>query len=41
MAKYKIGDIFISHIDGKILQVCKGYNCKGCCYNNGCCERPF
>lgn len=41
MAKYKVGDIFISHTDGKILQVCEGGNCKGCCYNNGCCERPF
>lgn len=41
MAKYKVGDIFISHADGKILQVCEGGNCKGCCYNNGCCERPF
>lgn len=41
MAKYKVGDIFINHNDGKILQVCKGCNCKGCCYNNGCCERPF
>lgn len=33
MAKYKIGDIFINHKDGKILQVCKGYCCKDCCYN--------
>lgn len=41
MAKYKVGDIFINHNDGKILQVCEGGNCKGCCYNNGCCERPF
>lgn len=41
MTKYKVGDIFISHADGKILQVCEGGNCKGCCYNNGCCERPF
>lgn len=41
MAKYNVGDIFINHNDGKILQVCKGCNCKGCCYNNGCCERPF
>lgn len=41
MAKYKVGDIFINHNDGKILQVWEGGNCKGCCYNNGCCERPF
>lgn len=33
MAKYKIGDIFINHNDGKILQVCKGDCCKDCCYN--------
>lgn len=33
MAKYKIGDIFINHKDGKILQVCKGDCCKDCCYN--------
>lgn len=40
MAKYNVGDIFINHNDGKILQVCVGCNCKGCCYNNGCCKRP-
>lgn len=40
MTKYKVGDIFINHKDGKILQVCEGCNCKGCCYNNGCCKRP-
>lgn len=34
MAKYKVGDIFINHNDGKILQVCEGYNCINCCYNN-------
>lgn len=33
MAKYKVGDIFINHKDGKILQVCKGDCCKDCCYN--------
>ena len=33
MAKYKIGDIFINHKDGKILQVCEGDCCKYCCYN--------
>lgn len=31
MAKYKVGDIFINHNDGKILQVCEG-NCNGCLY---------
>lgn len=33
MAKYKVGDIFINHNDGKILQVCEGDCCKDCCYN--------
>lgn len=33
MAKYKVGDIFINHKDGKILQICKGNYCKDCCYN--------
>lgn len=33
MAKYKVGDIFINHNDGKILQVCEGDYCKDCCYN--------
>lgn len=33
MTKYKVGDIFINHKDGKILQVCKGKNgCTGCAY---------
>lgn len=33
MAKYKVGDIFINHKDGKILQVCEGKNgCTGCVY---------
>lgn len=41
MAEYKVGDIFISHADGKILQVCEGDCSKGCFYDNGCCERPF
>lgn len=31
MAKYKVGDIFINHNDGKILQVCEG-SCNGCLY---------
>lgn len=33
MAKYKVGDIFISHKDGKVLQVCEGNSCIDCCYN--------
>ena len=33
MAKYKEGDIFINHKDGKILQVCEGDSCIDCCYN--------
>ena len=33
MTKYKVGDIFINHNDGKILQVCEGYSCIDCCYN--------
>lgn len=33
MVKYKVGDIFINHNDGKILQVCEGDCCKDCCYN--------
>lgn len=35
MTKYKVGDIFINHNDGKILQVCKGDYCIDCCYNKG------
>lgn len=33
MAKYKVGDIFINHVDNKILQVCEGECDEGCCYN--------
>lgn len=33
MAKYKVGDIFINHKDGTILQVCGGDSCIDCCYN--------
>ena len=33
MTKYKVGDIFINHNDGKILQVCEGDSCIDCCYN--------
>ena len=33
MAKYKEGDIFINHNDGKILQVCEGDSCIDCYYN--------
>lgn len=40
MAKYKVGDIFINHNDGKILQVCKGYCEEGCCYYD-CCYKTF
>ena len=33
MTKFKVGDIFIKHNDGKILQVCEGDSCIDCCYN--------
>ena len=33
MTKFKVGDIFINHNDGKILQVCEGDSCIDCCYN--------
>lgn len=36
MAKYKVGDIFINHNDGKILQVCEENCCEGCCYFSHC-----
>ena len=36
MAKYKVGDIFINHKDGKILQVCEGNCYEGCCYFSHC-----
>ena len=36
MAKYKVGDIFINHKDGKILQVCEGDCYEGCCYFSHC-----
>ena len=41
MVKYKVGDIFINHNDGKILQVCEGGCGKDCCYS--CCwqTHPF
>ncbi len=41
MTKYKVGDIFINHNDGKILQVCEGGCGDDCCYS--CCwqTRPF
>lgn len=41
MEKYKVGDIFISHTDGKILQVCEGGCDEGCFYNNNSCTRPI
>lgn len=40
MAKYKVGDIFINHNDGKILQVCEGACGADCCYNR-CWNKPF
>lgn len=43
MAKYKVGDIFINHKDGKILQVCKG-RCNDdeeCCYSHCWKTSPF
>lgn len=40
MAKYKIGDIFINHKDGKILQVCEGGCEEECCYYD-CCWKTF
>lgn len=42
MAKYKVGDIFINHNDGKILQVWEGGCDEGCFYNNNSfCKKPF
>ena len=41
MAKYKVGDIFINHKDGKILQVCEGYSCTDCCYDKGRFKKCF
>ena len=40
MAKYKIGDIFINHKDGKILQVCGGSCYEDCCYNEVYSKKP-
>ena len=40
MAKYKEGDIFINHNDGKILQVCEGSCYKDCCYTNVYSKKP-
>lgn len=40
MAKYKVGNIFINHNDGKILQVCKG-NCNECRYYSSKCKGTF
>ena len=40
MAKYKIGDIFINHNDGKILQVCEGSCYEDCCYNKVYSKKP-
>lgn len=41
MAKYKVGDIFINHNDGKILQVCEGGCGKDCCYSRCGQIHPF
>ena len=40
MAKYKVGDIFINHKDGKILQVCGGMCYEDCCYNKVYSKKP-
>ena len=40
MAKYKEGDIFINHKDGKILQVCGGICYEDCCYNKVYSKKP-
>lgn len=40
MAKYKEGDIFINHNDGKILQVCGGSCYEDCCYNKVYSKKP-
>ena len=40
MAKYKEGDIFINHNDGKILQVCEGSCYEDCCYNKVYSKKP-
>lgn len=41
MTKYKVGDIFINHNDGKILQVCEGGCEEKCCYSNCWKTLPF
>lgn len=41
MTKYKVGDIFINHNDGKILQVCEGECNEGCPYSFGNCKGVF
>ena len=40
MTKFKVGDIFINHNDGKILQVCEGDSCIDCCYNKVYSKKP-
>ena len=40
MTKYKVGDIFINHNDGKILQVCGGSCYEDCCYNKVYSKKP-
>lgn len=41
MTKYKVGDIFINHNDGKMLQVCEGECNDGCCYMSCRCKGIF
>ena len=40
MTKFKEGDIFINHKDGKILQVCGGSCYEDCCYTNVYSKKP-
>ena len=40
MTKFKEGDIFINHKDGKILQVCGGSCYEDCCYNKVYSKKP-
>lgn len=40
MTKFKVGDIFINHNDGKILQVCEGSCYEDCCYNKVYSKKP-
>ena len=40
MTKFKEGDIFINHKDGKILKVCGGICYEDCCYNKVYSKKP-